>query len=1044
MSPKILLSFLSVLAFYLVSPTSARATTSYKVGLSNVDLTPSVRKQLMGYPSNERFAQDHVYTDGLGLSIRAVFISQNNGTEPIALVSADLVNICPSDSDYARDPGNYSVSIPNLTRERVMINITHTHNTPSNCDSSVRVMHDRLQADATPGSAWRLNLRAKLIEAIEEAYEASQSEDGPANLKFYRNKLNIAVNSRTGVGVDMTDASGKVINSETGYDQTLDVVEVVRDDGSRKGVLFFYGAHPALLGPSAFPDGNHYNHPDHPGFARKKIEDATTGADIAIYFQGAAGDVIAVSSLNSTPYAKSQQQGEAMGQRVLDIMAGTAPQSNHINGQLIQPSDGGNTAFSRVWAAPFQNAAGNDRLGGTPGEPRGLRCPASGPGNEATEDWLKWAERYCDGTTGHGGGNARCSLKPGVTPDTSWDIEMQTISIGKWRVAGFSHEAVTRHGVSLRQRWPDDWVSVVSYINRTQNYLPTSAQINQDNNSCWPTQSQTTCNSNSTCSNPYQGFVAQLWNGHPSTWATFATTGGLYDIDAELAEIIKAETPQRVNYALPMHGATASASSQLDSNRPASAVINGDRRGLHWGSDPATGSGWHDATQNAFPDSLEINLGAVRTIDEINVFTLQDSYTSPSEPTETMTFTLYGLTEFEVQYWNGEAWATVEDGDVSANNKVWRKFTFAPISTTKLKVVVSDAEADYSRITEVEAWGAATTRKNVALATEGATATASSTADSGRAASAVINGDRRGLHWGSDPSTGSGWHDATHNAFPDSVEVSFAGPREINQVNVFGVQDSYASPSEPTDSMTFSLYGLTAFDIEYWNGTQWALVPGGAVTGNNKVWRTVTFPPLTTTKIRVVVNQGVGGHSRVVEVEALTTYGFLSHDPGRKNVASALNGATVTASSTADSGRAAQAAINGDRRGLHWGSDPFTGSGWHDATHNAYPDTLEVTFFKPREINQVNVFGVQDSYTSPSEPTDSMTFSLYGLQAFDIEYWDSATSQWTLVPGGAVTGNNKVWRSVTFTPLTTSKIRVVVSQGVGGHSRVVEVEALTP
>ena len=37
---------------------------------------------------------------------------------------------------------------------------------------------------------------------------------------------------------------------------------------------------------------------------------------------------------------------------------------------------------------------------------------------------------------------------------------------------------------------------------------------------------------------------------------------------------------------------------------------------------------------------------------------------------------------------------------------------------------------------------------------------------------------------------------------------------------------------------------------------------------NNKVWRKVTFPPLTTTKIRVLVKRGVAGFSRIVEVEA--------------------------------------------------------------------------------------------------------------------------------------------------------------------------------
>ena len=68
--------------------------------------------------------------------------------------------------------------------------------------------------------------------------------------------------------------------------------------------------------------------------------------------------------------------------------------------------------------------------------------------------------------------------------------------------------------------------------------------------------------------------------------------------------------------------------------------------------------------------------------------------------------------------------------------------------------------------------------------------------------------------------------------------------------------------------MTFSQYGITDFDVQYWTGSAWAAVPGGSVRGNNKVWRKVTFPALSTSAIRVVVLAGLGGYSRIVEVEA--------------------------------------------------------------------------------------------------------------------------------------------------------------------------------
>src|SRR6185369_14447153 len=82
--------------------------------------------------------------------------------------------------------------------------------------------------------------------------------------------------------------------------------------------------------------------------------------------------------------------------------------------------------------------------------------------------------------------------------------------------------------------------------------------------------------------------------------------------------------------------------------------------------------------------------------------------------------------------------------------------------------------------------------------------------------------------------------------------------------------DNYANPIEPTETTTFSLYGLTGFDVQYWTGSAWTTVPGGSVSGNNKVWKKITFAPLTTSKIRVLINASVDGWSRVVEVEAWT------------------------------------------------------------------------------------------------------------------------------------------------------------------------------
>jgi len=48
-------------------------------------------------------------------------------------------------------------------------------------------------------------------------------------------------------------------------------------------------------------------------------------------------------------------------------------------------------------------------------------------------------------------------------------------------------------------------------------------------------------------------------------------------------------------------------------------------------------------------------------------------------------------------------------------------------------------------------------------------------------------------------------------------------------------------------------------------------VPGGHISNNNLVWRQLSFAPLTTTAIRVLVNSGLNSYSRIAEVEAWGT-----------------------------------------------------------------------------------------------------------------------------------------------------------------------------
>ena len=159
----------------------------------------------------------------------------------------------------------------------------------------------------------------------------------------------------------------------------------------------------------------------------------------------------------------------------------------------------------------------------------------------------------------------------------------------------------------------------------------------------------------------------------------------------------------------------------------------------------------------------------------------------------------------------------------------------------------------------------AASAENVALATSGAAAAASSTGFGDTdfsSADKLIDGTRSGFD--------SYWTDDTVDEFPDVAQINFFGPKRIDRVVVYSVQEeaNHFGGIDPTDADNCYVYVLVDFTVEGWNGSSWVTL--GSVTDNDLCKRTVTFAPFTTDQIRINVT-AIGGFSltRIAEVEAL-------------------------------------------------------------------------------------------------------------------------------------------------------------------------------
>ncbi len=736
------------------------------------------------------------------------------------------------------------------------------------------------------------------------------------------------------------------------------------------------------------------------------------------------------------------------------------------------------------------------------------------------------------------------------------------------------------------------------------------------------------------------------------TSGTYSYTARAYDnggsVTISAAVMVTVQPPAAINVASQTNGGVAAASSVFGGGFVVSAVNNGDRKGQGWGS----GGGWLDANRNNFPDWVQITFNGVKTISEINVFTIQDAFAAPVEPTETQTFSLYGITSYQVQYWDGSAWALVPGGTITGNNLVWRKITFAPVSTQFIRVVVTGSTDGYSRIAEIEAWTGSSGPSNAAPTvsltspTTGATLTTPATVSLGATAAdsdgsiskvefyrgatlvATVNGagpynaSDTGLVAGSYSYTARAYDNAggvttsaavvvtvsnpnvaptvnltapaggasytapativltasasdgdgsvsrvefysgstligTVNAAPYTFSWSNVGTgsytlsaRAYDNLNAVGTSTAVvvtvnapnAAPTvnltSPTVGATFTApatvsLGATAADsdgsiskVEFYRGATLVATVNGAgpytasdtgvaggsysytaraydnaggittsiavavtVNGAANVPPTVnltsptvgaTFTAPATVSLGATAADSDGSISKVEFYRGATLVAtvngagpYSASDTGvaagsysytaraydnaggittsaavavtvnaagggtAVNVAAQANGGVAIASSVLGSGFAASAVNNGDRKGQGFGS----GGGWLDGNRNSFPDWVQIAFNGVKTISEINVFTIQDAFAAPVEPTETQTFSLYGITSYQVQYWDG--SAWALVPGGTITGNNLVWRKITFAPVSTQYIRVLVTGSTDGYSRIAEIEAWT-
>ena len=268
-------------------------STGWKVGVAKTDVTPteSIRMAGFGFRTHP--------SDGTRQQIYSRALALQDGTGKIAVVcTMDLATI---NREMAELIAGRCVSQYGLERDRLVINLSHTHSGPV---AELKPEPDANQT-AEQKKEWEVIQRytASLIDRTVATVGASIRNLAPGTLEFGQGMAGIAVNRRR----------SPTFRGLPGGPVDHDVpVLVARDAGGKPvAIVVGYACH-----ASALTDYKISN--DYPGYALQELDQTHPGA-ISLFIQGCAGDSNAFPRLGEK---LAREHGEVLAAAVEQVLRG--------------------------------------------------------------------------------------------------------------------------------------------------------------------------------------------------------------------------------------------------------------------------------------------------------------------------------------------------------------------------------------------------------------------------------------------------------------------------------------------------------------------------------------------------------------------------------------------------------------------------------------------------------------------------------------------------------------------------------------------------
>ena len=199
-------------------------THTYQVGISTVDITPTVGIYLAGFGARKE------RSNGVYHPLRATVVVIDDGATPLLLIGAELLGFYERTEDVRF---RISKAIGLAPRQMILCG-SHTH-----CGPWIRELDRERHGELDP--AYLEGLAGRLVACARTAWEDRR----PSRLRFGVGACDFAVSRRK------PDGKGGVLwkpAPEASHDHEVPVVAIESLEGELRGVIFSYACHPTSRG----------------------------------------------------------------------------------------------------------------------------------------------------------------------------------------------------------------------------------------------------------------------------------------------------------------------------------------------------------------------------------------------------------------------------------------------------------------------------------------------------------------------------------------------------------------------------------------------------------------------------------------------------------------------------------------------------------------------------------------------------------------------------------------------------------------------------